>query len=109
MAKIYQPSHEATELTLYANNDYNIYQVIQLVVTNLAKKYAKGVFVREKAIQAFYNVANQAAKSYCLRFGSWSDKYYTMFSVSDRYTCAADLLDNYIDEIMEESKHYATH
>lgn len=97
----YQPSHNATELTLFVENEALLYPQIKAVVANLQKKYRKGIFDHDKAIKAFYHVANRGAQLYCQRFGSWSDKYYTMFSTSDRFTCATDLLESYIDDIKE--------
>ena len=97
----YQPTHEATELTLFVENEALLYPQIKAVVSNLQKKYKKGIFEEQKAIKAFYHVANRGAMLYCQRFGSWSDKYYKMFSTSDRFTCASNLLESYIDEIKE--------
>lgn len=97
---IYVPSQEARELTLYAANSSDIYfRNIKPVVASLAKKMRRGEFNKELAIDAFYHVACESAKTYyrdfCYMYSGFK------FYVSDRYTAASDLLDMFIDDIKE--------
>ena len=51
---VYNKTQESTELFFFTTNTESIYPQIQNTVRNLAKKYAKGVYNAEKAIDAFY-------------------------------------------------------
>lgn len=90
---------ESRELSLFANNDHNIYtNYIVPVVKNLAKHYKRGNFEMEKAIEAFFPAACAAAKKYCKEFARLEDAP-KVFDVTARYTAAANLLDRYIENI----------
>ena len=96
---IYKPSIESRELALYATNTARLYDYyIVPVVRNLAKKMAKGIFDADKAIDAFYPIACEAAKMYCKEFARLEDAPH-VFSVSDRFTVARDVLDEYMENI----------
>lgn len=96
---IYKPSIESRELTLYAVNTCRLYDyMIVPVVRNLARKFAKGIFDADKAIDAFYPVACEAAKMYCREFARLEDAPH-IFSVTDRFTTAADMVDEYMENI----------
>ena len=83
------------ELELYAENDSNIYfQHLQPVIKNLKKKVVKGVFDEEKATMAFYHAAVAASNKYFKEFGY-------KFSVTERWTAAYNLLQDYMEEIKE--------
>lgn len=83
------------ELELYADNESNIYfNHIKPVISNLQKKYVKGRFDGTKAIVAFYHVATAASNKYFKEFGY-------KFSVTERWTAAYNLLQNYMEEIEE--------
>lgn len=83
------------ELELYAENDNNIYfQHLQPVIKNLKKKVVKGVFDEEKATMAFYHVATAASNKYFKEFGY-------KFSVTERWTAAYNLLQDYMEAIKE--------
>lgn len=95
----YKPSIESRELTLYATNDGRLYDYrIVPVVRNLAKKFAKGTFNPDKAIDAFYPIATEAAKKYCKEFARLEDAP-NVFSVTDRFTTAADMVDYFMENI----------
>jgi hypothetical protein len=96
---VYSPSIESRELTLYATNYGRLYDYrIVPVVRNLAKKFAKGTFNPDKAIDAFYPVATEAAKKYCREFARVEDAP-RIFSVTDRFTTAADMVEYYMENI----------
>lgn len=83
------------ELELYANNDRDIYfYQIKPVIANLHKKYVKGNFDGTKAIVAFYHVTTAASNLYNKEFGY-------KFSVTERWTAAYNLLQEYMEEITE--------
>lgn len=93
------PSAEATELTIYAVNTEHLYsRMIVPVVRNLARKYAKGIFDPDKARDAFYSVACEAAKMYCIEFARLEDAPH-VFDVTARFTAAAALVDEYMENI----------
>lgn len=97
---IYKETEESRELFLYATNDGNLYrQSITPAIENLRKKYNKGIFDREKAIDLFYYIATSASKLYNKDFGY-------MFDVQARFTAAADMVDYYMDEITEQANPY---
>lgn len=90
---------ESRELVLYAENDSTVYfNSIVPVVKNLAKKYNKGTFDREKAVDAFYYVANFAAKKYCKEFAD-VNCYGNTFDVTARFTAASYLLSCFMENI----------
>lgn len=96
---VYSPSIESRELTLYATNDGRLYDyMIVPAVRNLARKYSKGIFDANRAIDAFYPVACEAAKRYCKEFARLEDAP-RVFSVTDRFTTAADMVDYYMENI----------
>lgn len=83
------------ELEVYATNDRNLYFCqIKYVINNLHKKYVKGSFDGTKAIVAFYHVTTAASNKYFKEFGY-------KFSVTERWTAAYNLLENYMEEITE--------
>lgn len=83
------------ELEVYAINDRNIYfYQIKPVIANLNKKYVKGNFDATQAIVAFYHVATVASNKYLKDFGY-------KFSVTERWTAAYNLLQNYMEDIEE--------
>ena len=93
------PSAEATELTLYTVNTERLYNyMIVPIVRNLARKYAKGIFDPDKARDAFYPVACEAAKRYCKEFARLEDAPH-VFDVTARFTTAAALVDEYMKNI----------
>ena len=90
---IYKPSEEARELLLVATNEGKLYNsMIVPIVRNLARKMAKGVFNADKAIDAFYYVADAASKQYNKDYGY-------LFTVTERFTAAADMVDYYMENI----------
>ena len=90
---IYNPTTEAHELFLYATNDGKLYrQMITPIIENIRKKAKKGIYEKEKAVDAWYKVATVASESYYKDFGY-------RFSVADRFTVAVDMADYYEEEI----------
>ena len=92
---VYNKTQESTELFFFTTNTESIYPQIQNTVRNLAKKYAKGVYNAEKAIDAFYYIACAASDLYKKWYGYG-------FSVSDRFSAAVDLR-NYFTENIENN------
>ena len=96
---VYTPSEESRELTVYAINTGDLYRArIVPVVHNLARYYKRGAFDREKAIDAFYPVATDAARMYCREFARVEEAP-QIFTITDRFTTAADMLDYYMENI----------
>lgn len=97
-AMIYTPSTEARELTLYTVNTGSLYPWTVNVIRNLAKKHIKGTFDADRAIDAFYPIACEAARMYCREFARLEDAP-QVFSVTDRFTTAADMVNYYMENI----------
>ena len=89
---IYQKTQESTELFCFTTNTSDLYPQICATVRNLAKKFAKGVYDAEKAVDAFYYIACAASDLYKKWFGYG-------FSIQDRFTAAVDLRDYFTENI----------
>ena len=89
---IYKQTQESIELTHFAANTQSIYPQICATVRNLAKKFTKGVYDAEKAIDAFYYIACAASDLYKKWYGYG-------FSVGDRFSAAVDLRDYFSENI----------
>ena len=86
---VYKETTESRELFLYATNNGDIYRrMITPVIQNMRKKAIKAIYDKEKAINAFYQIACEASKMYEKDFGY-------SFSVQDRFTAAADMEETY--------------
>lgn len=89
---VYNITEESRELFLYATNDGDLYRhMITPIINNLRKKAAKGIYEKEKAVYAYYNVATEASKKYERDFGY-------RFGVADRFTVAVEMVDYYEEE-----------
>lgn len=95
---IYTPSHEATDLFLTITNNGVMYPRIREVIDNLRKKYRKGVYDHNKAVDIWYYVANEGAERYAREYAS--EGY--MFTVTERYTVAVDLEKRYFEDVEED-------
>lgn len=92
---IYKESDESRELFLVAVNDGYLYRnMILPIIENLKKKYKKGIYNSDRAIDLWYKYATQASKKYFKDFGY-------MFTVTERYTAAIDL-EKYFEEDIAE-------
>lgn len=86
------------ELELYAENTSSIYHNHTMpVVTNLKKKYEKGIYDKEKAVKAFEYVAEAAAKLYHKEFGCGC-RWYDTFNKATRQETAKILEEVYFAE-----------
>ncbi len=91
---IYTETIESRELMLYTVNDGELYRgIITAVINSLRKKYNKGQYNQDRAIDAWYTVATQASAKYNKDFGY-------SFSVPDRFTVAVELEQYFIDEVV---------
>lgn len=85
----YNPTEESKELYLCTENESALYPSICAVVANLEKKIAKGIYNAEQATAAFFHITTAASVQYKKDFGY-------SFSVTERWTAAQDLRDEYI-------------
>lgn len=92
---MYTPSDEARELFMCAVNNGDVYPQVQAVIANLKKKYKKGIYDADKAVDAWYNVATQESRIYNRDYGY-------SFTVTERFTCAVDMEEYYRDWLEEE-------
>lgn len=89
----YNPSENSRELLLCTVNETEMNEVVQAIKGSLHKKYMKGIYDQDKAIDAWYHVATIEAKLYSEHFGYW-------FTVEERFTAAVDLEDYFREDIM---------
>ena len=88
---------ESRELMLYAVNNGAIYaRAIVPTIKNLSKKYRAGKFDADRAIDAFYYVAQAASDSYYRDFGY-------RFTVTERFTAAAGMVEYFMEDIETET------
>lgn len=96
-------SNMLNELKLYAVNDRTLYEQARYICKNLARKQVKGIYDNEKAIKAFYNLANAVTKKYHKDFYSKADmiEWYQIANTATRRQLAVELLDYYSEDIQE--------
>lgn len=88
---IYKPSTEARELYVFSDNYEPLYKYYLQICGSIKKHYDRGAFDLQLATVALYRFTTEAAREYCKLYCSRGEKYYNVFSVSDRWTAAADL------------------
>jgi hypothetical protein len=102
----------AHELALFTENDGTLYRQATSIITNLAKKMAKGQFNRTKAVKAMGYLADSGGRKYMKEFGDpvrgpWHSypmaKVSRVFSPATRRAAAALLLDGYMEAIEAEA------
>ena len=103
----------ARELAMFIENDGTLYRgQVTSIITNLAKKLAKGQFDRSKAIKLMGYLADSGARKYMQEFGDpmrgpWQSypmaKVSRTFSPATRRATAAILLDSYMEQIEAEA------
>jgi hypothetical protein len=81
-------SPEATELTLYLDNDEPLYRQKMHIFRALAKKKDRGVYDAKLAPKAFAALLNACAKKYVREFGGPGDRWNLVFSPMHRRQAA---------------------
>ena len=94
---IYKPSEEARELFICVINNGDAYPMIMSIVNNLAKKLKKGIYDKEKAVDAYYHAACEESERYFKNFGY-------RFTVTERFTVAVDMEEYYFDYVVEKKE-----
>lgn len=92
----YCESHEAEDLYLYIINNRGLYFEIVSTCKTLTKHLKKNSYSKDKAIGYYYRIASKGAKMYKQELGN-------NFSVTNRYTVAVDLEENFFDRVKEEA------
>lgn len=93
----YQESAESNDLALFAINRSEIaYTYTQPIIKALHKRYTQGLYNKEKAIDAYFRVATQAANLYAKIFTGQGYK----FTVQQRFTVAVYLENYYIEQVI---------
>ena len=91
---VYKPTEESRELFLCATNNSKLYRrMTEHVLDSLEKKIKKGIYDREKAVDAWYYVATAASDQYHKDFGY-------KFTVTERYTAAVEMAEYYEEQIL---------
>lgn len=94
----YCRTSQSDELFLYTVNTGIIYtEYTSPLIELLRKHYKKGVYSKNKAIDAYYKIATFAAKLYNKEFASDG---YRSFSVTDRFTVAIEMEQRYYEQVI---------
>ena len=95
----YSLSHEATELVLYAENDYGSYKAYILPMLKACQKhYDKGQGDYERVIAGFTRVFLPIARNYVLEHCRMSDSVRSVFPVSVRRECGRYMAEYFLGE-----------
>jgi hypothetical protein len=96
---VYQDKDAAREISLYADNNNDLYrQQKRPILINLSKKYKKGTYKIELAAKLWRYYIDNAMQKYNKEFGSRGDKWYDLLSVSDRNLLAMEYAKETKDE-----------
>lgn len=87
------------ELELWIDNNPESYELKRAVYGALNRKRTRGVYDSEKAVKAFYNVAEYAAKSYAKTFNDSATAWFITFTTTTRREVAKILLTEYEEEV----------
>jgi|MDTC01.3.fsa_nt_gb hypothetical protein len=87
----------ARDIELSLVNDSGMYRMIQAVIANQQKHYAKGRWTEAGGIKGFENVV----KAYLPKYKKEYDMPYLRVSGATKKAVAKELLDYYMDEIQE--------
>jgi len=90
-------SPEATELTLYLDNEEPLYRQKMLIFRALAKKKDRGKYNPALAPKAFAGLMGVAAKKYIREFGGPGDRWNIIFSPIDRRQAASHYAEEFLD------------
>lgn len=85
------------ELIFWIDNRQNLYTLYQDICKNLEKKIQKGIFDKELAKKAMYNLTVAAAKDYW-NYNCSTSTWFNVFKVDDRMEAAYLLLENFLEE-----------
>ena len=90
-------SPEATELTLYLDNEEPLYRQKMYIFRALAKKKDRGKYNPALAPKAFAALMTAAAKKYVREFGATGDRWNIIFSPIDRRQAASSYAEEFLD------------
>ena len=90
-------SRESEDLYLYIVNNRDLYFEVISACKTLAKHLKKHEYNKDKAIGYYYKIASKGAKKYKQDLGN-------SFSVTDRYTVAVDLEEDFFARVEEEAR-----
>jgi hypothetical protein len=89
-------SPEATELTLYIDNDQRLYKQKTAIFRALARKKDRGRYDERLAPKAFAALTNLGAKKYVREFGGPGDRWNLVFSPVDRRQAAVHFVEDFL-------------
>lgn len=90
-------SPEASELTLYLDNEEPLYRQKMHIFRALAKKKDRGKYDPALAPKAFAGLMTAAAKKYVREFGGPGDRWNIIFSPIDRRQAASHYAEEFLD------------
>jgi len=89
-------SPEATELTLYMDNEEPLYRQKIVIFRALAKKKDRDRYDPKLAPKAFARIVNLGARKYVREFGSPGDRWNLVFSPVDRRQAAVHFAEEFL-------------
>lgn len=93
--------YDAEELALYIKNTSELYHgITHSVIENLKKKARKGVYDKERAVDAWMYVADAGARMYDKELGSGRGSM-TLFTKDERRKAAEELARYYEEDVLE--------
>jgi hypothetical protein len=98
-------SPEASELTLYLDNEEPLYRQKMYIFRALAKKKDRGKYNAALAPKAFAGLMTAAAKKYVREFGGPGDRWNIIFSPIDRRQAASHYAEEFLDWYAIEYPH----
>ena len=98
-------SPEATELTLYLDNEEPLYRQKLIIFRALAKKKDRGKYNSALAPKAFVQLMIAAAKKYVREFGAPGDRWNVIFSPIDRRQAASHYAEEFVEWYAVDYQH----
>lgn len=87
--------HAQTELDLYAENTFELYNQKESILANLQRKAKKGTYDHAKAAKLWMYWVDAAAKRYVKEFDAPGARIDTVFNKATREALARELADRY--------------
>lgn len=87
------------ELELWVDNDPESCELKKAVYRALDRKRIRGFYDSEKAVKAFYNVVEYAAKSYAKTFNDYMTTWFITFTTTTRQEVVKILLAKYEEKV----------
>ena len=89
------------ELVLFITNDGETYKRTLCFIDNYRRKVKRGTFDKGKAVKGFVSIVQIGMKEYARQIYKNNVPWYILANTSERVEVARELLEYYMDEIVE--------